>query len=185
MNFLNSNIHNCCDTDDLRPNMHHVYFKDGFAYATNAHVLMKESLSVVHGFDEDQIKLLDDKYIHRNSFKYLKGGLVYIITEKGIDAIYKNGSELTIKFNEIENFKYPNCSAVLDRAIKSTQEDDKQDFDLKINPKLLKTFISCLNTVDEAVFLRKPSRKNEAIVVGFSGYKLEERSALIMPVHQD
>lgn len=184
MNFLNSNIHNCCGSDDLRPNMQHVYFKDGYAYATNAHILIKESLATVHGFDEEQIKLMNDKYIHKNSFKYLKGAVVYTITENGIDAVYKNGVALTIKFNNLDGFKYPDCSKVLDDAIKSTQDKKKEEFDLKLNPKMLKLFISCLNGLEDAVFLRKPRRKNDAVVVEFMEYKLEDRAALIMPVSQ-
>ena len=164
--------------------MQHVYFNDGFAYATNAHILIKESLSVVHGFDEEQIKLLNGKFINKNSFKFLKGAVVYTIKENGIDAVYKNGVSLTIKFNDMTGFNYPDCSAVMDRAIKSTQVKKKQDFDLKLNPKLLNLLISCFNGSEEAIFLRKPFKSNDAIVVEFLEYYIENRVALIMPVAQ-
>ena len=40
VNFNKSlQMHLACATDDLRVAMEHIYFQDGFAYASDAHVL--------------------------------------------------------------------------------------------------------------------------------------------------
>ncbi len=49
-----------CSTDSLRPSLTHVYFDNGFAVATDAHILIKSPLKE-HGFEREEIELLQGK----------------------------------------------------------------------------------------------------------------------------
>ena len=66
-----SKIWNCCGTDDLRPVMQCAYIKDGFIYATDAHIAIKQSLESVHGIDPVEIKCLEGKLLHSKILKLL------------------------------------------------------------------------------------------------------------------
>lgn len=70
-NFLETNLEIICGNDALRPEMQCVYFKDGFVYATNSYVAIKQHLSL-HGFNDEEIKSLDDKLLHKDHLKFMK-----------------------------------------------------------------------------------------------------------------
>lgn len=65
-NFL-SPLHFACADDELRPNMECVYFQNGHAYATNAHVAIKQSLE--HYCTVVNKDLLEGRCFYRDSFK--------------------------------------------------------------------------------------------------------------------
>ena len=62
-------MHLACAKDDFRPQMQCIYFKDGFAYATDAHVLVKNDLTACSNLDPEQIALLDGKLLHADHYK--------------------------------------------------------------------------------------------------------------------
>lgn len=59
----------CAPSGDGRA-LDNVYFKKGYVIATNAEVLVKQSLAL-HGFTADEIKKMNNKHIHRDTFEVL------------------------------------------------------------------------------------------------------------------
>ena len=103
-----------------------VYFKNGFAYATDAHILIKHKLSF-----EDCINcsLLEDKFIQATVFAQILKADVIEATEKGILA----DGEL---FTYVENIgKFPNVEMAMPAKVEQVEQ-------IVLNPKELKTILS-------------------------------------------
>lgn len=84
-NFLETALESVCSNDDLRPAMQCVYFKDGFVYATNAYIAIKQHLSL-HNFGEEESRLLDGKLLHKDHLKLMKKCDHFEITSDGIKS---------------------------------------------------------------------------------------------------
>jgi hypothetical protein len=65
-----TNLALACGKDDLRKPMQYVSFKDGYVYATDAHLLVKQHLSL-HGFDPEEIALMNGRCLHKDAFAEL------------------------------------------------------------------------------------------------------------------
>jgi len=63
-------LYECCSDDDLRPIMNCVHFKGGYAYASDAHIVIKQSLEY-HTIINPE--LLDGKSLHKDNFKAVMG----------------------------------------------------------------------------------------------------------------
>ena len=122
-------LHKVCANDGLRPVMNYVFFHNGYAYATDAHVAVKAKLEDICNFPPEQIEMLEGYLLHRKHFELiLKANFVQV--EKVIDK--ETGSE-TVQFRvfgdnntscfiplikEGEGFRYPNCDkAVFDKPV--------------------------------------------------------------------
>jgi len=102
-----------------------VYFKDGFAYATDAHILIKHKLS-----SEDCInyEFLEDKCIHGTIFAQLLKADIIEATETGILA----DGEL---FPYAENIgKFPNVEMAMPAKVEQVEQ-------IVLNPKELNTIL--------------------------------------------
>ena len=76
-----------CGKDKTRPEMQCVYFENGYAYATNAHLLVRNRIDQISNLSTDQIMALDGKMIHKKDFAQLSRFDVITVTEEGIEAI--------------------------------------------------------------------------------------------------
>lgn len=70
---FNFNLHLACGTDELRPCMQYIHFIDSFAYATDAHVMVKVPLGKFINEDCLKCKLseLNGKSIHSKAFQII------------------------------------------------------------------------------------------------------------------
>ena len=85
VNFNKSlQMHLACATDSIRVVMEHIYFQDGFAYASDAHVLVKNDLSVCSSISQEQIEILNGKLLHKDAYKEILKYDVIDISEEGI-----------------------------------------------------------------------------------------------------
>lgn len=84
---FNSPMHLACSNDMIRPTLQYVNFEDGYIWATNAHIMARQSLKKVHGFDETEIQLLEGKRIHSSVFKLILQFDKIKIDFDGISAI--------------------------------------------------------------------------------------------------
>lgn len=109
-------MHLACAKDDLRPVMEHIYFKDGFTYASNAHILVKNDLTQCSNLDPDQIAALDGKLLHYEHYKNILKYDVIEIAEDGIEA-KKGVNKAFFYFSTVEDLKYPNAEKVLNDAL--------------------------------------------------------------------
>lgn len=107
-----------CAEDGLRPIMNCVHFKDGYAYASDGHILVKNFLSECTSIPEEQIEKLDGKNLHRESYKELLKYDVIEISDEGIEAT-KNGEKSFFYFSNVDGV-YPNAEKVVQDALNTS-----------------------------------------------------------------
>lgn len=105
-----SRIYLACQDDFLRPAFNNVYFKDGFAYATNSHIIIKQHLSI-HDFTEEEIKMMDGKMMNKKLMMEIYKWN-YISVEK--DCIYCKTNHLVARYYFVagDPFSFPNTDAI-------------------------------------------------------------------------
>ena len=66
----------CAKKNDVRPVLEYVFFRNGYAYASDAHILVRVPLDLCTTFPDEQRELLDGYAIHgqmlKNVVKYEK-----------------------------------------------------------------------------------------------------------------
>lgn len=92
-------MHLACGNDEFHTVLNYVYFSEGYAYASDSHVLVKNKISEISNFDEKEIKLLDGMIIHNKSFKELLKYDTVKVTEDGFDCVKGNMRSL-IRFDK-------------------------------------------------------------------------------------
>lgn len=135
-----------CATDAMRPVMEHILFKDGYAYASDSHVLVRVPLEECTTFEEDQRALLDDCLIHKSMLKYIVGFDVVTVEkdENGVVCLEARAGENTITVKLGKNgdvLKYPNAEAILQSRNERTPIN-KIGFD----PKFITSLMEALGT---------------------------------------
>lgn len=133
-------MHLACAKDDLRPTMEHIYFKDGFAYASDAHILVKNDLTQCSNLDLDQIAALDGKLLHSEHYKNILKYDVIEIAEDGIEA-KKGINKAFFYFSDAEDLKYPNAEKVLNDALNMSSVPMPQ---VGLNAKLVENISKAL-----------------------------------------
>lgn len=126
-----------CGDDEIRTGMHYISFANGYAYATNSHILVRARLTDISNFDEQDLSLLDGKFIHGKLFKEIincKGNV--IITA---DAIIAEKNECEVSYPFKTGIKFPDCEKVL---VGSEVTEWKKEFGIKAR---------WLNTLSEVV----------------------------------
>lgn len=64
-------LHKACANDEIRPAMQYVCFKDGYAYATDAHIAVRARLSDISALSDDDIAKLNGHLIHKSQYEQL------------------------------------------------------------------------------------------------------------------
>lgn len=130
-------LHELCADDDLRPAFQYVHFMNGYAYATDAHVLIRANINEISDFKDEEIAMLDHKCIHARLFRQIIQRRVIKITPEGflyedqtgdVSQLFKFheiGEDRTIDLFANDKFaccgtKVPDLDAVIDDDIKTT-----------------------------------------------------------------
>lgn len=124
-NTFISDLHLACGKNDSRPAMQCVHFKNGFAYASDAYVVIKQPL---HLSPVDNMDILDGVSIHSESFKAIRRMKHVTATEDGFECISKDGSKVFFEYSKEES---PNFDAVLE------PKDAQMMGEIGINPGLV------------------------------------------------
>ncbi len=118
-NFI-SDLHLACRKDEINPILECIYFLNGYAYATDSYVMIKQSLeySNLNG----ELEHLDCKAIHMDSFKEIRKHQFVEVTEDGFDCTAKNGRKAFYPFKTFDsNVEIPDFDAAIPNGI--TQVD--------------------------------------------------------------
>lgn len=116
----------CGFHDDFRTGMHYISFANGYAYATDSHILVRARLTDISNFDEQDLSLLDGKFIHGKLFKEIlncKGNV--IITA---DAIIAERNECKISYPLMTGIRFPECEKAM---VGSDVTEIKKEFGIK------------------------------------------------------
>lgn len=109
------NMDLACANDETRPVMNCVHFENGFAYASDGHILVRNKIEECALLNDSQIEMLNGKNLHRDSYKQLIKYDTIIVSEDGIEA-KKNGQTAFFYFDKTET-KYPNAEAAIQNAL--------------------------------------------------------------------
>lgn len=102
----------CNKYDGLRPFCEYIYFQDGYAYATNFYLLVKNNLDTCSTIENEQKAILDGKLLHRDSYEQILKYDTIEISEEGIQC--QKGKDLAFfYFCQDSTIKYPNVEKVL------------------------------------------------------------------------
>ncbi len=178
--FLKGKPHKCCGKDPQRPSMQYLYFKDGFVYATDATVLVKQNLLGCHDIPVEMHTLLDGKLLHAENAEALAVCNFFEFQDDKIIG-HKKGSKTKVLADlELEENvgKYPNINAVIPTGERGSVSR------FALNPKLLVQIQSAAVSIDKAAANTRLNFYGEtrSAVVEFAGFDISEQSALIMPV---
>ena len=116
----------CGFHDDFRKGIHYISFANGYAYATDSHILVRARLTDISNFDEQDLSLLDGKFIHGKLFKEIlncKGNV--IITA---DAIIAERNECKISYPLMTGIRFPECEKAM---VGSVVTEIKKEFGIK------------------------------------------------------
>jgi hypothetical protein len=105
--------------DDFRPIMQNIHFENGYAYASDGHMVVKAKIEHIRNLTAEMINKLNGKNINWRVFQKLRtldeNSWISLITDKGI--LVETNSYLfscSINYNFTDD-KYPNCENVIDK----------------------------------------------------------------------
>lgn len=179
--FLKSKIYKACDTECIRKALEYLYFKDGKVVATDAHILLEQDLIKCHGFNKEQVELLDDKLLHANDAKILENCTDIVVFSDRIEGIIKKTDVRVIcnlKPNGVDE-KYVNYKNVV--HLKSKGEIS----DIGINPYLLQKVVDCMfgNKQERSSLHLSFMNPSQRILITTKGDLPSVQYAIVMPIN--
>lgn len=111
-----SDLTKVVSTDELRPSLTFIRFQNGYAYATDANALVKQSLEWL-GFRKEEIDLLNNKSLSVAGFNYIKKALFFEVVEDGVlcsigKKTASHRTRILVKFDG-QDLKFPDYEAVI------------------------------------------------------------------------
>lgn len=132
-NFMKSlRMDLACNNDFFRPILNYVYFKDGYAYASDSHILVKNKLQECSSFAEEEIERLNGKFISSKAYKAILAFDTVNITETGFECFMDEQQRVIYPFCE-PGGEYPNCDYVIEQNKLTSKEGITQ---ISIDPDL-------------------------------------------------
>ena len=110
-------MHLACADDGMRSQMKCVYFKSGFAYATDGVILVKNRLDEMSSFEQAEIDALDGKFLQAQFYKDILKYDYCLISDEGIEC-HKGDDKAFFYFTVFgDETKYPNADKVLEDTL--------------------------------------------------------------------
>jgi hypothetical protein len=103
-------LYEACSSDELRPVLMCVHFKNGFAYASDAHMVVKQSLEY-HAIQEPLF--LEGKCIHKDNYKAIMGFEIATCNEDGVSCSDSDGRTAFYEYFDTKGVPPPNFDEVL------------------------------------------------------------------------
>lgn len=94
-NTFNTKLYECCSDDKLRPAFQCVHFKNGYAYATDGKIAIKQPLTFQSVVDIDE---LDNVSIHKDSYKAIMGFEIAQANTEGVECMNENGQQAFFEY---------------------------------------------------------------------------------------
>ena len=180
-NFNNGiSLHKVCGNYDLRPIMSYIYFDNGYAIASDGHILIKADINDISNFTDEEIELLNGKLLHSNQFKQIVKADEVTIEETGITAKYEY-FEIKYLFHILKDekdrlIKYPNYQKIFDGFKKNSLSS------IGVNSRYLETLCSSVNACKAKLSFNNCCN---GILVNFPFTEMYNTIGLIMPLNID
>ena len=165
---FNTKLHEVCSTDELRPIMMCVHFVNGFAYAADSSICIKQSLEYHSIINPES---LEGKSIHRDSYKNIMQFEKAECTEEGILCSDPDGRKAFFEY-----FKRDGDIPDFDKLFKGFKET-KVPF-IGMNPKLINRLSAAMHSIDGILRLRFQTL-DKAIFIDCVGIPNQE--GILMP----
>lgn len=166
----------CSKKNELRREMECVYFKNGFAYASNGIILVKNRISEISGLEECEIAALDGKFLYADFYKDMLKYDNIMIAEDGVECD-KCGDKAFFYFSNFE--KYPDAEKLLQNVLNmQTVPLPQFSFDMKT----IQRFNKALYESDKCTATFKGTNKSivfASMIEGISSV------GLLMPCYTD
>ncbi len=95
-------LHKACCKDELRPALQHIFFKDGYAYASDAHIAVRAKVAdITDNLDATSLDLLNGYAIHSDDFQKLLKYDSIIIEKEGVIRIEDGSFKISIALKRI------------------------------------------------------------------------------------
>ena len=167
-------LHKACANDDLRPAMHYICFKDGYAYATDAHIAVRASLDAICALSDEEKAKLNGYLIHKSQYEML---LKYSTIEIGEGTITlidpESKASTTIQLVKLaESSEAPEVSegkAIYFPNVDKIINDDLSKDSLQrvgFNYSLLGRIIAAMGIKPNRVGLRFTTNGRQMVVLG-------------------
>lgn len=149
-------MHLACAKDGLIIQMKCVYFKSGYAYATDGVVLVRNRLDEMSTFEQADIEALDGKHLPAQFYKDILKYDDCLISDEGIEC-HKGDDKAFFYFMDFkDDVKYPNADKVLEDALNNmTVPLPTIAFDFQNMERLRKA----LSGIDQCVAMFKGTNK--------------------------
>ena len=116
---FNKNVlmHLATSNDIYRTNFNFIWFKNGLAYASNAHIIVRQNISEISNFNDEQIALLEGKRIHAASYKQILKYESVQITDSGMRCWITAESSILFEFSKITSDFTEMCDKIISEAL--------------------------------------------------------------------
>lgn len=166
-------IWKACSDDGMRSALQCVSIKNGYVYATNAHIVIKQSLENIHDITGEQAEALEGKLIHKDVVKYLMSCENVIFRNDYIDVV--NGNfKLKIEYSDLELI-YPNIENIL----KGFKKEAKSE--IGFTTKNLETLYATMAGTTGQVKLMF-NKGHGYIKIIHPSYEEQDQMGILMPV---
>lgn len=165
-------LHKCCssDKDELRPFSKAIHFTNGFAYASEGHVLVKTSLEYQRVLNPEK---LNGKSIHKDNFKEILKFEIAECFDDGISCRNTDGQIAFYEYYDMSGNKIPD----FDKVIPDTSKI-KNINTIGIDPSYVDMLTSAMYS-DSGVFRLRFTGSESAIIVDCIGFP--GQIGIIMP----
>lgn len=159
-------------SDELRPIMSCIHFKEGYAYASDGHIAIKQTLEL-HTILQPEY--LDGQSLHRDSYKAIMTFDKATADDSGITCTSATGQEAFFPYFEFsENEKAPDINSIIPTRTGSVQLSF-----IGINSQFLARLGKALHNPGNNMRLQFTGI-DRAIMVDVIG--VEDQQGIIMPV---
>lgn len=166
----------CSGYSPTRPEKCCIYFRNGFAYASDGYILAKNRISEISGLEDHEITALDGKFLHADFYKDMLKYDNIMIAEDGIECS-KDNDKVFFYFSTFD--KYPDAEKVLQEALNTQATPLPQvRFDMKIIQRLNKSLFES----DKCVATFKGTNK---VIVFDSMMEGVSSVGLLMPCYSE
>lgn len=124
-------IHLACSDDELRPSLNHVEIKKGIATATNAHVIAQLNLEAYSNLDDETIKKLNGKLIHKDIWMLVSDASLVFVED---DTLHYEKGGVRAQVDISCDLKFPDHKSIIESVANSIF--DKKSF-VCFNPKFI------------------------------------------------
>lgn len=133
-----SDLHKATSKDKLRAALNCVFFKDGYAYASDGHVAIEQSLPSMN-FNEEDIELMNGKGLLASSYALARKAEKLIVHEDCIACHMPDGSIIDVYWSTEKAF--PDVRRTIEQARKKPKEQNNSSY-FYFNAKLMNTLLS-------------------------------------------